>query len=416
MPRPKKSVPKYCLHKASGRAVVRIDGRDHYLGPHGSAESWDAYHRLIAEWTARQRERAESPAPAGITRAASTQLTVVEVIHKYWTFAKTYYVRDGQPTAELIGMKYSVKPVRELYGRTLASEFGPLALKAVREHLIAQDLCRTEINKRVGRIKRAFKWAVSEELVLASVYHGLLTVVGLRQGRTSVRESKSVKPVPDKDVEATLPFLAPPVRAMVQLQRLTGMRPGEVVQIRSGAIDRSGPVWLYEPENHKNQWRGHHRVVPLGPQAQELLLPFLDRPDDAFLFSPKEAEQWRREHRPASSQTDRKTPIYPCELRARERRKQQRRQRQRKRPPRDHYDRDSYRRAIEYGLKKARKAGIAIAHWHPHQLRHTRATELRKQFGIEAAQVSLGHARADVTEVYAEKNIQRAIEIAAQTG
>ena len=54
--------------------------------------------------------------------------------------------------------------------------------------------------------------------------------------------------------------------------------------------------------------------------------------------------------------------------------------------------------------------------WHPNQLRHTFATRVRKQHGLEAAQVLLGHARADVTQVYAEKNLELASAVAAQVG
>jgi integrase len=49
-------------------------------------------------------------------------------------------------------------------------------------------------------------------------------------------------------------------------------------------------------------------------------------------------------------------------------------------------------------------------------LRHNRATEVRRRYGIEAAQVALGHARADVTEVYAEKNMEMATRIAREMG
>ena len=65
---------------------------------------------------------------------------------------------------------------------------------------------------------------------------------------------------------------------------------------------------------------------------------------------------------------------------------------------------------------RGRKAGVEIPHWHPHQLRHSRGTEIRSNYGIEAAQVALGHARADITEVYAEKNMELAIQIARETG
>jgi hypothetical protein len=54
MPRKAGKVPSYCRHKASGRAVVRIDGRDHYLGEYGSPASHEEYERRITEWRAGQ--------------------------------------------------------------------------------------------------------------------------------------------------------------------------------------------------------------------------------------------------------------------------------------------------------------------------------------------------------------------------
>ena len=48
-------VPSYRLHKATGQAVVTLDGRDFYLGKHGTAESREAYDRMIAEWLASGR-------------------------------------------------------------------------------------------------------------------------------------------------------------------------------------------------------------------------------------------------------------------------------------------------------------------------------------------------------------------------
>ena len=45
-------VPGYLLHKKSGQARVRLNGVDHYLGPHGSDESHQKYNTLIAEYLA----------------------------------------------------------------------------------------------------------------------------------------------------------------------------------------------------------------------------------------------------------------------------------------------------------------------------------------------------------------------------
>jgi integrase len=235
------SPPSYCRHKASGRAVVRIGGKDHYLGPYGSPESHTEYARLIAQWRVHQVDQSQQH--ENVATLIDFDLTVSEVIQRYRVFAEGYYTKDGKPTKEFVEMRYALRPVRKLYGDTLARDFGPLKLKAVRQSMIDDDdLCRRVVNNRVKRIKRFFKWAVSEELVPPSVTHALSTVAGLRRGRTNARETPPVKPVPDVWVEVVLPHLSPQVTAMVRLQRLTGMRPGEVVMMRACDIDMSGDV------------------------------------------------------------------------------------------------------------------------------------------------------------------------------
>ncbi len=55
--------------------------------------------------------------------------------------------------------------------------------------------------------------------------------------------------------------------------------------------------------------------------------------------------------------------------------------------------------------------------WHPHQLRHTAGTVIRREFGLEAAQLALGHSSAKVTDaVYAERNMAKVIEVMKRTG
>ena len=50
-----RKIPSYRLHKPTGQSVVRLDGRDFYLGKYGSEESRESYHRKIAEWLAHGR-------------------------------------------------------------------------------------------------------------------------------------------------------------------------------------------------------------------------------------------------------------------------------------------------------------------------------------------------------------------------
>jgi integrase len=408
--------PKYRHYKPKNLGVVRINGKDRYLGKYNTPESWEKYHRLIAEWLANGRAHPVAD-PADLNCRDDTKSTIDDVILRYWRFAKSHYVRNGEPTKEVGAIRIALRPLRKLYGSTAAASFGPKCLKAVRQHLIESGLSRRVVNDRIGRIRRAFKWAVGEELVPPSLYHGLQAVAGLTFGRSKARETEPVRPVPDLHVAMILPFVSPVVAAMIKLQRLSGMRAGEIVIMRPCDIETSGEVWIYEPSDHKGRWRGHDKLIPLGPEAQRILQPYMDRDGDAFLFSPHEAETWRLEHRPPYYGRQRKTKVYPCELKRRQKLKDTRRMnRKPKRPKRDRYDTNSYRRAIEYGLVKAKKAGFTIPHWHPHQLRHNRATEVRRQYGVEAAQVALGHSKADVTQIYAERNLEQARQIAKAIG
>jgi integrase len=77
-----------------------------------------------------------------------------------------------------------------------------------------------------------------------------------------------------------------------------------------------------------------------------------------------------------------------------------------------------YRKAI-YGIEKVNKRRNGqpqVPHRFPLQIRHSRGTEVRREYGLDAAQVALGHARAVVTEVYAENNLRLAIKIAREMG
>jgi integrase len=390
---PRFRTPSYRLHKPSGQAIVTLCGRDIYLGRYNSPESRAEYDRLIAEWLTNGRR------VAGPTSESGTDLTMNEMDRAYLRHADSYYVKNGEPTTEPKNIRLALRPIRQLYGHTLAKDFGPLRLKTVRQAMIDSGLCRNEINKRVRHILRAFKWAVGEEMVPVSVYQSLKAVPGLRRGRADVRESKPVRPVPESFVDAIRPIVARHVWAMIELQRLTGMRPGEVTSMRSCDIDTSGRVWAYTPSEHKTEHHGKERTIYLGPQAQAILKPWLRTELTAYLFSPREA----MEERKTRMRQKRKTPVQPSQ-RCRTKPKP-------KKTPGERYDTDSYRRAIAYGCKRA-----GVPKWHPHQLRHNAATRLRKEFGLDVARVILGHSSPVVTEVYAEVDREKAISVMERVG
>jgi integrase len=418
MPR-KQLVPSYRLHKPSGLARAIVDGKHVYLGVYGSEESRVAYAKLIAELVGNPLAQL----PPSRFGDQFPDISINEMLVRYLDFAREHYSKDGKPTKEHWSMTDAITPLRPLFSHLPAREFGPLKLKVIQAHLVEEGRkCRTEVNRQIKRIRRVFGWAVGEELVPPSVHAALKEVKCLRRGKTKATEAEKVMPVPDAVVEATMPFLSPQIAALVRIQRASGARPGEIVIMRPIDIDMTDDVWLYRPTDHKNAWRELPRLITLGPQSQAAIRPFLNRPPEAFLFSPAEAEAWRNEQRALHRNPNRKTRVFPCELRARVRRKQASRSRKAKRPKRERYDVDSYRRGIHYGIIRANRElakrvpkAEAIPHWHPYQLRHTAGTALRKRFGAEAVPLGLGNS-IDLLELYAERDLEKLKRISREVG
>ena len=394
-------IPSYRRHKASGQAIVTIDGQTVYLGEWQSDASRAKYDRTIAKLLEARRKD-----PAVATRTTPDDLTVNRLILMYWDHAKTYYVKDGKLSSEASSIRQALRYLRNLYGDTLASEFGPLAFKAVRQammdHGIRKEsgLCRKTINNHGNRIQRMFRWAVENQHLPPNVFHGLQAVPGLRRGRSAARESEAVRPVPERHVDAIRPFVSRQVWGLISLQRLTGMRPGEATILRACDLDMSGRVWLYRPASHKGQHLGHERVVELGPRAKAVIKEFLKADLGAYVVSPKDAQAERN----AERRSRLVSPLTPTQ-RARRPKKNP------KRSPGLHYSTASYSAAIVVGCEKAN-----VPAWTAHRLRHNFATMIRKEFGVEPARILLGHKRLSVTEVYAEVNRAAVADIIVQVG
>jgi hypothetical protein len=396
--------PAYRFHKARHCAVVTFGRRNYYLGPYGSPESHQEYARLIAEWQTKgapfNRPQTSAAGPTG-----RFHLTIGELILAFWGHAQKHYRHaDGRPTREQDNLRDALRPVRRLYGNTPAQEFGPLALRAVQEEMIKSGLCRTVINDRIKRVRRAFRWAASVELIPASVIQALETVPALKRGRCGAPESNGVRPVNWQHVETTLPHLPRPVAAMVQVMRYSNCRAEDAVIFQGCDLAMKGDIWEYRPANHKNQWREdgsrhHKRIVYLGPRCQEIIRPFLKPELQAYLFSPQEA---RAEYQ-ARRAEQRKTKKTPSEFRRKAKAHA-------RRAPRRRYDVNTFQQSIR---KTCRKIGVPV--WTVLQLRHSRATEVRERYGLEGAAASLGDS-VEAAAIYAEKNQQLAKRIAREIG
>lgn len=409
------SMPTVSIHAQSQNARVRIGGKTHWLGRcAGGKVSKEQLAKAARLWQehltgqlgaepAAPKPKATAPAPAApaATVPEPAGITLAGLGLKYLDWAEGYYAADGGTTSSVDGIRMALRALFP-FSDLPAATFGPRSLKHVQEMLVREGRPRVTVNRTVKTIRRLFKWAAAEELVPVDVWRGLEAVAPLQKGRTDAPEVARVEEVPEAVVEATLPHLGRILACMVQVQRLTGARPGEVCLMRPADIDRSGDVWVFTPEHWKCEWRddGEVRQLAIGPECQKLLVPFLLRHPKAYCFSPEEA---LKEHN-ASRREQRATKLWPSHANRKLKGSGGRAAGQR-------YDSASYRRAIHRACDRA-----GIEHWSPNQLRHLRCGEVEDELGIEAAGAVLGHRHLSTTQVYSHRRLQQSIKAARLLG
>ena len=221
----------YCLHKPTGQAYVRFDGKAYYHGIHGihgTEESKERYNRLKSEWLLNRNAKKFQP-------NSSTGVCIADICLAYLDHAEVCY-RDS---TEFVNLKLAIRPLSELYAEIPAIEFGIIQFRACREWWLKRtnrSRSRQYINKKLKRLLRVIKWAVGEGMIPASVYETLRCVPALKKGRTDAPETKPVKPVSREFVEATIKHRTPVVADMVRFQQLVGCRPGELCLITPAMV------------------------------------------------------------------------------------------------------------------------------------------------------------------------------------
>lgn len=441
MPKKDASPPAYRRRTIRQRNVAYLTlrdsktkkARDYWLGDYGSPASRELYARLLAAWEAADRRL---PDDDPVERNAEG-CTVTQLCHAFWMDNNAKH-SDGHVSF----LRTTIRQLRAFAGEVPAATFGPNSLRLLRNTMLQADpgvtpprraWSRKVCNRFARIVISIWKWGVAHEMVDASVHEALAKLEPLKPGELGSKDRKAVRPVDEEHARAILEHVRSQVGAMIELQLYTGMRPGEVVQMRTCDLDTTGELWVYRPGHHKAEHREIEREILLGPRAKEVVKKWLRPKVEEYLFQPTEAEASRREEQ----RQLRKSPVQPSQ---RDRRKAD--------PHRVKgtcYDTDSYRRAITRGcdlafpppapltksehethkewrqrltpeqrreLAKWRKAH----RWHPHQLRHTYGTLVRKEYGAEAARVALGHRHVVTTEIYAERDRAVGNDIAAAIG
>lgn len=331
---------------------------------------------------------------------ADRTLTIARLCDLYLAYARKTFAGS----AHLPMIEAAMKALKRLAGEQIAPLFKAHQLATVRDAMIhTKDRKRRPItlslktvNGRLYAMKQMFKWAASERgIIPEGVAGAMLLVMPLKRGRSAAIDPKKVRPVEWSAVKAAMKVSPKVLADMIELQWLTGMRSGELCQMRGELIDKRE----YRPTSHKMQHKGQDRVIPFGPRGWKIVQRYVVR--QPFMFSPAESV----EQMLVLKNDQRRTPNNQGNRRG---------SNVVRHPfikPGTHYTPASYRRAIRYACTRAK-----IPPWHPHQLRHSFGTRARAAYGFEAASDALGHGSPEVTGIYAERSLQASRRVARKIG
>lgn len=392
-------IPKYCLHKASGQAYVTLNSKTIYLGPYDTAQSKAEYDRVIAEWLAAGKEIGLAP----------SKLRTGVLCHLFWDqHGKTYYLTRGKIGDYWRWVKNIVFSMAEQLGSVPVASLLPKHLIALRHHWVTRSVTRQDQNLTIGTAKRkvrglgrskansatriaveVIRWGVEQGHVPSAVLEGFKAVKPLQANKCGIPEPEPIGPVPQEHIDAVLAIASKRYADMIRVQLLTGMRPGELCLMRVSHIDQSQQPWRYIPPHHKTEHKSKQRVIMIGPKAQEILKPWIERANNMEVFEKGKAKA-----------TAKDCPIFPTSPASNKLIGK----------PRCNTS-QNYRDRIASLCDRAK-----VPRWSPNQLRHNAATLIRAAAGLDSARSVLGHSSTSTTEIYAEKDWTIAAKIISEIG
>ncbi len=345
-------IPKMGCHRQTGQARVIYQGKHYYLGKFGSDEAAENYKKFVGKVINGNEFKKAIPS-----------YTVAIAMVQYLEHCNGYY-----GTKEAGNVKTALKLLAQKFGKVELVNLGPSAVHDFIQSMASSGkYTRYRCNKVLAIWKRFYRWLSLKELIGHEKLAAMNTIPGIKMGRTAAIESTPVKAPPMADFEAMVAAAPPHVADLCRLQLLMGCRPGELLSLKPGLMDRSKPVWVYTPEKHKNSHRGHQRKILIGPQAQGILAKYLFRKDD----------EW----------------CWPAKVEG------------------IHYQVHSFEQELKRVCKRAGIPKIL-----PNQIRHLAATLIHERYGWESARQILGHRTVGTTQFYVEELLSGAAKVAEQMG
>jgi len=108
-----KRIPKYCLHKGTGQAFVKLNGQTFYLGEYGTPASRERYESMVARHL------------GGTMEIDRETVTVGRLAVLYVDYAEGYYRKNDRTTSEVSAIRSALRPlVKSTLGKRSATS-GP---------------------------------------------------------------------------------------------------------------------------------------------------------------------------------------------------------------------------------------------------------------------------------------------------
>lgn len=295
----------------------------------------------------------DDPSTAGVA-APHERVSLKDLRALYLVHAERHYRRrSGAPTREHLNMRAVLDRFAAFAGEiNPAEKVNRHQVRAWLDQLAAEKLTRPYVNACLSRLRRWLRWAADLDYVPIRVVEELRLVRPLQPFRSDATEPTPARPPELDAIDRAIAAAAPPARHVLQLLRLTGARPGELLELSNAEVHLDDQPRL-TPLQHKCAHHGHHRVIPLCPAAAAVVQRYARPlcPLDPLFVS-------RRRRGPLSIEGLRTAWLRAC-----------------------------------------RRAGVARCELY--DIRRRTARHVRRELGLDAAQALLGHSHASTTEVYA---------------
>lgn len=391
-------------------------------------------------------------APRRWQRRSQAPPTIADLLDRYFVFADEYYqkpTRDGRrrATREADQQRQAAKALlqastdpetltRVQAGELPESERPPMIhelqpaefcaelLYICREWMEQQGLARSEINKRLHRIRRIFKWAAQppRRWISPDTVADLRLVEPLKIGRTQAPDREPITSAPTHLLNALQTHLAEQADAasfelatMIDLHQHTGMRTSELAEMRRSELHQVDGWIVYQPGEHKTQHHGKVRQIFLGPIAQRIVSDWIRRLDAGEDAGRDTLWQWTS----ADTYRDRIEKSLDAIF-----------------PPPDELARirvemTGRKRGMRWETLQEWRERVGVDGWQellawrrahrftPGQLRHSFATMMGRTAGKAgeiAAQKLLGHSTLRTTQIYIDPDMSDALELLKQVG